>query len=85
MTLDSQLTQLENEQLVRQLLAEEPAYIFKHALVQDTAYESLLKQRRFSSRIDLKGPLAMLIRNVGSIVRKIRAFMQSMYDEAGRT
>jgi tetratricopeptide (TPR) repeat protein len=46
MNLDTQLLQLENAQLVRQLLDEEPAYIFKHALVQDTAYQSLLKQDR---------------------------------------
>lgn len=46
MNVVSELTRLENEQLVRQLIAEDPAYIFKHALVQDAAYHSLLKQDR---------------------------------------
>lgn len=44
--LDTRLAELERVELVRQLTEEERAYLFKHALVQDTAYESLLKQDR---------------------------------------
>lgn len=46
MNLDTTLGQLETAQLVRHLIEEEPAYIFKHALVQDTAYDLILKNRR---------------------------------------
>lgn len=46
MNLESQLTQLENAQLVRPAHEDEPMYIFKHALMQDAAYRSLLKQDR---------------------------------------
>jgi len=47
MNLDTQLTQLETAQLVRRLVEEDATYMFKHALTQDAAYESLLlKQRR---------------------------------------
>lgn len=46
MNLDSQLAQLENGQFVRPAQEDEPTYIFKHALMQDTAYGSLLKQDR---------------------------------------
>lgn len=47
MNLESQLTHLETAQLIRHLVEEELAYIFKHALTQDAAYQSLLiKQRR---------------------------------------
>ncbi len=41
-----QLARLENAQLVRSLPEEELAYLFKHALTQETAYESLLLKRR---------------------------------------
>lgn len=41
--LDTQLAQLESAQLVRRLNEDEAAYLFKHALVQDTTYASLLK------------------------------------------
>lgn len=42
--LDNNLTTLERVELVRALLDSE--YLFKHALIQDTAYASLLKQER---------------------------------------
>ena len=46
-TLRSALAQLEDSELVFRLGAPPDArYAFKHALVQDTAYESLLKSRR---------------------------------------
>src|SRR6266852_3988134 len=46
MQLTAQLTQLENAQLIRQLEENDLAYWFKHALTQDSAYQSLLKQTR---------------------------------------
>src|SRR5512135_2453460 len=45
-TLTTQLEQLENVQLVRRLPEEELAYLFKHALTQESAYESILLKRR---------------------------------------
>jgi len=44
--LASNLNQLEASELVRRVRQEELAYVFKHALVQDTAQESLLKNDR---------------------------------------
>jgi len=46
MNVDANLGQLENAQLVRRADDAERAYQFKHALVQDTAYQSLLRQER---------------------------------------
>lgn len=46
MTLDSQLAQLEKIDLVFRSPDEEPAYSFKHALTQETAYGSLLLKAR---------------------------------------
>jgi len=46
MNLDGQLTQLEAAQLVRHLTEDEPAFIFKHALTQEAAYDSLLLRSR---------------------------------------
>ncbi len=54
MNLDAQLVQLENAQLVRRLVEEDPssgsgqglAYLFKHALTQEAAYQSLLLKAR---------------------------------------
>lgn len=46
MHLDSQLTELISSELVRRLPEAELAYLFKHALIQDTAYSSLLKHER---------------------------------------
>ncbi len=44
--LTTRLEQLENAQLVRRLMDEELAYLFKHALTQESAYESILIKRR---------------------------------------
>ncbi|MGE5139719.1 MAG: hypothetical protein ACM3JD_09670 [Rudaea sp.] len=44
--LETELTTLENADLVRRLLGEELAYLFKHALTREAAYESLLLKRR---------------------------------------
>jgi len=46
MNLDGQLTQLEAAQLVRHLVEDEPTFIFKHALTQEAAYDSLLLRSR---------------------------------------
>jgi hypothetical protein len=43
MNLQTQLAQLETAQLVHHLADEEPAYIFRHTLTQESAYDSLLK------------------------------------------
>lgn len=40
------LNQIESAQLVRRLAEGEEAYLFKHALVQDSAYESLTRHER---------------------------------------
>ncbi|HEX9077268.1 MAG TPA: hypothetical protein VF932_15885 [Anaerolineae bacterium] len=45
-TLATQLDQLENAGLVRPLPEEEWAYLFKHALMQEAAYQSLLLKSR---------------------------------------
>lgn len=44
--LQGELSELENAQLVRRLADEELAYLFKHALTQESAYDSLLVKRR---------------------------------------
>ena len=44
--LETQLARLETSELVRRLRDEELTYLFKHALVQDTARASLLMQER---------------------------------------
>lgn len=46
MNLDSQLLQLENQEIVRRLAEPDLAFLFKHALTQETAYQSLLKKTR---------------------------------------
>ena len=45
--LTTLLEELKDLEIIYELgLAPEPAYIFKHALIQDVAYQSLLKERR---------------------------------------
>src|SRR5712692_5136526 len=53
MKLETQITQLENAQLVRRTDDPEPAYLFKHTLTQETAYESMLlkKHREIHLRV----------------------------------
>lgn len=46
MNLDASLAQLETSQLVRRVDDSEPTFQFKHALTQESAYESLLKSQR---------------------------------------
>ncbi len=45
-TLTTQLEQLESAQLLRRASEEDVSYLFKHALTQEAAYESLLMKRR---------------------------------------
>jgi predicted ATPase len=45
-SLSAQLAQLESAQLVRRLADEELTYLFKHALTQEAAYQSLLLKTR---------------------------------------
>lgn len=44
--VNSALNQAERAELVRRLRDQEPAYLFKHALVQESAYSTLMKQQR---------------------------------------
>ncbi len=46
MNLDNQLAELESAQIVRRAEDPELAYLFKHTLTQETAYQSLLQKRR---------------------------------------
>lgn len=46
MNLEATLTQLEQAQLIRLATEDDPAYIFKHVLTQEAAYQSLLVKRR---------------------------------------
>src|SRR3989304_1099391 len=46
MDLDTNLAQLEASQLVRRMLDPDLAYIFKHVLTQESAYQSLIKAQR---------------------------------------
>ncbi len=46
MNLETTLRQLEQAQLIRPLLGDDLAYIFKHVLTQEAAYQSLLVKRR---------------------------------------
>ncbi len=45
-SLPTQLAQLESAQFVRRLADEEFAYLFKHTLTQEVAYQSLLLKTR---------------------------------------
>ncbi|MGB8645854.1 MAG: hypothetical protein WCF84_11500 [Anaerolineae bacterium] len=46
MKLERELEQLQQAQLIRRLPDEDLTYLFKHALTQDAAYESLLLKKR---------------------------------------
>ncbi len=46
MNLDNQLARLESAQIVHRTDDPDPAYLFKHTLTQETAYQSLLQKRR---------------------------------------
>jgi predicted ATPase len=44
--LDEQLHELQSLEFVYQMAGAEPGFVFKHALTQDVAYETLLEGRR---------------------------------------
>lgn len=46
MMLNATLAQLENEQIIRPALDIEPTYLFKHTLMQEAAYQSVLQKQR---------------------------------------
>jgi hypothetical protein len=46
MNLANELAELESSQLVRRAAGDDLAYLFKHALTQETAYQSLLFKKR---------------------------------------
>src|SRR5919199_6007549 len=46
MNLETQLAQLEGSQILRKSPEDDLAYLFKHALTQETAYQSLLLKTR---------------------------------------
>lgn len=46
MNLESQLAQLDAQQIIRQVSASELEYMFKHTLTQETVYQALLKKAR---------------------------------------
>ncbi len=93
MTVDTQLDTLEAKGLVRVATYQpELEYLFRHALVQDAAYESLLKQERralhrtvgealeelYPDRLgELAAVLAMHFEQAGDAERAIRYAMQA--------
>ncbi len=58
--LDTSLAALTQAELVRLLASPEIEYIFKHALIQDTAYSSLLKHDRYNLHLDVAHALENL-------------------------
>ncbi len=46
MEVDTRLAQLEDSQLIRRAVDPEPAYLFRHTLVQEITYASLLVKKR---------------------------------------
>jgi predicted ATPase len=93
MTVDTQLDTLEAKGLVRVASYQpELEYLFRHALVQDAAYESLLKQERRAlhrtvgealeqlypdRRGELAAVLAMHFENAGDSERAVRYAMEA--------
>lgn len=76
------LAELEREQLVRRAeIAPELEFVFKHALVQEAAYASLLK----SSRITLHLQIAEALERLSPHRRDgLAAVLAGHYDKAGR-
>jgi len=60
MNLDSQLTQLESQEIVRRVSDPDLAYLFKHALTQETVYQSLLKKTRRDIHLQVAGTIESL-------------------------
>lgn len=78
--LESQLGQLEFVELIRSVLEDEPTYIFKHALVQDTAYGSHLKQDR---KVLHRRVGEALERAYAGHLEEVAALLAKHYFEAG--
>ncbi len=79
MHLDAELAHLENAQLVRQL-ADEEAFIFKHALTHETVYQTLLKK----SRHDIHQRVAQSIEALyADRLDEYAARLEQHYAEAG--
>lgn len=64
-SLGATLHDIESAQLVRKLLEEETAYLFKHALVQDGAYSSLTRAER--KRLHLRVAETLVRVNAGAL------------------
>ncbi len=47
--LDQALAQIEAAELVRRLAEDEPTYMFKHVLTQESAYALLLQKQRLAT------------------------------------
>ena len=92
MTLDTLLMEIEQAQLVRRSSVPESAYVFKHVLVQEAAYASLLKQdrkrlhlivgealeRRYADRIDEYAPqLGQHFDEAGDGLRALKYFTRA--------
>jgi tetratricopeptide (TPR) repeat protein len=78
--LEDQLLQLENAQLIRRLAEEEAAYLFKHTLSQETAYNSLLVKRRREVHRQVAGSIERLY---ADRLDEYSALLARHYAEAG--
>lgn len=61
--LDAQLVHLENAQLVRRMPEEDLQYLFKHALTQESTYESLLLKTRRELHLQVAAAFEKLYSN----------------------
>ena len=59
MNLDAQLTQLEQAEIVRRANEPDLAYLFKHAMTQETAYASLLNKARRDIHVQVAQAIEM--------------------------
>lgn len=78
--LIERMTELEKVQLVRAAADPEPAYLFKHVLIQETVYQSLLKM----ARADLHRRVAEVIERLGAEqLDENAAVLELHYERAG--
>ena len=81
--LDAALAQLEEAELIsRRGTPPDAVYVFKHALVQDTAYESLLRSRR---QILHQRIAKTLLANFPAIAETEPAIVAHHFTQAGQT
>ena len=80
MKLEAQLAQLETAQLVHRVDGAELAFIFKHALIQETAYASLLKKTRRDVHLRVAQTIETLYANQ---LDDFAALLVRHYAEAG--